>query len=187
MTILEALSIAFNFTGQTMPDAALAEMAVELSQYPERDVMLALKRCRSELKSIKYSDILDRLPNGFPGQEEAWGICGGLLTDESRSVVWTEEMREAMGVAFALADDRIAARKAFQEKYKELVAVARSNKQRPKWSFSPGYDRNGREPVLLEAVKSGRLSHDYALKQLPVEAHESIYALIGESSAKRIA
>lgn len=113
------------------------------------------------------ADILDRIPNGYPGPDEAWGICGPTLTDESRSVAWTDEMREAMGLAYALQDDAIAARKTFQEKYKELVARARSASLRPNWTFSPGTDRHDRVRVLTEAAQMGRLSIEFAMKQLP--------------------
>lgn len=123
-----------------------------------------MDECRGKLT---VADILDRMPNGYPGPDEAWGICGPTLTDESRSVAWTDEMREAMGLAYALQDNAIAARKAFQEKYKELVARARSAGLRPTWTFSPGTDKNDRVRVLTEAAQMGRLATEFAIKQLP--------------------
>ena len=167
MTMLQALSVAFSFTGQSLPDAALAEMACELSAYPETDVFLALKRCRAELKSIKYSDILDRLPNGFLGPEEAWAVVSRGMQNEALTVVWTDEMRAAYGVAAPLADDPVAARMAFREAYQRAVSAARARNAQPSWSVSRGTDRADQALQITEAVKAGRLSQAYAATMLP--------------------
>lgn len=166
MTILEALSVAFSFTGQNMPDAALAEMAVELEQYPKADVMLALKRCRSELKSIKYSDILDRLPFQHPGVEQAWGIVSKVLNNEYISIAWTNEMRQAFDVAAALSDDKVAARMAFKEKYVELVSNARATGRTPTWAVSLGHDPTLRDEAIKDAESKNLISQSYAAKLL---------------------
>lgn len=97
MTIVQALTVAFQFVNQSMPDIAIAEMAHELSAYPETHVLAALKRCRSELKSIRYADIIDRLPGGHPGPEEAWSVIGPSLQNESLTVVWTALWRNRTG------------------------------------------------------------------------------------------
>lgn len=167
MTILQALSIAFSFTGQTMPDAALAEMAKDLSGYPVADVAASLKRCRSELKSIKFSDILDRLPNGHPGPDEAWAIVSRGMNNEALTVVWTDQIREAYGVAHALADDSVAARVAFKEAYQRLISESRLRREKPSWSVSRGSDKADQELQITEAVKAGRLSVEYATRMLP--------------------
>lgn len=168
MTIVQALTVAFQFVNQSMPDIAIAEMAHELSAYPEAHVLAALKRCRSELKSIRYSDIVDRLPGGHPGPEEAWSVIGPSLRDESLTVVWTDQMREAFGVAVGLADDPTAARMAFKETYVKLVNEARSRNQGPKWSVSAGTDTQHRALVVQEAVKAGKLLPEYARQFLPL-------------------
>lgn len=167
MTILQALSVAFAMTGQSMPDAALAEMASDLAAWPSPDVLAALKRCRTELKSIRYSDILERLPNGHPGAEEAWACVSRGLRHEALTVVWTDPMREAYGVAAALADDPVAARVAFREAYQRLVSEARARGVLPVWSVSRGTDKADQELQITEAVKAGRISGEYARKMLP--------------------
>lgn len=167
MTILQTLSVAFSFTGQTMPDVALAEMAQELSRHPEQDVLAALKRCRQELKTIKYSDIVDRLPGGHPGPEEAWSCVSRGIRNEALTVVWTDPMREAYGAAAALQDDLVAARVAFKETYQRLVAEARSRGEQPAWSVSRGTDKADQEVQITEAVKAGKLTSEYAHKLLP--------------------
>ena len=173
MTILQALSVTFSFTGQTLPDLALAEMAGDLAAYPEQDVMVALKRCRNELKSIKYSDILERLPNGHPGPEEAWAILSrGLAKNdftlvEDLTIVWTDEMRSAYGVAMSLAGDAVAMRMTFKEAYQAQVSASRLDGSKPSWSVSGGTDRADKEAQIVEAVKLGRLTSEYGQRLLP--------------------
>lgn len=167
MTILQALTVAFQYVNQPMPDLALAEMAHELEAYPVDNVLAALRRCRSELKVIRYGDILDRLPGGHPGPEEAWSIVSRGLQNEALTVVWTDEMREAFWVALGVQDDLVAARMAFKEAYSKAVSEARGRHEPPKWSVSAGTDRHDTERAVLEAVKAGRLSMAFADKFLP--------------------
>jgi len=166
--IVQALSVAFQFVNQSMPDLAIEEMAEELAAYPEAQVLAALKRCRSELKSIRYSDILDRMPGGHPGPEEAWSCVSRGMQNEALTVVWTDQMREAYGVAAGLADDPIAARVAFKESYTKLVSEARSRNERPAWCVSLGTDKADRERAVSEALKAGKLLPAYASKFLPL-------------------
>lgn len=168
MTIVQALTVAFQYVNQPMPDVAIAEMAHDLEVYPVDNVLFALKRCRSELKTIRFSDIVDRLPGGHPGPEEAWSVIGPSLTNESLTVVWTDQMREAFGVAMGLADDPTASRMAFKETYTKLVNEARSRNEPPKWSVSAGTDKQHRALVVQEAVKAGKLLPEYAARFLPL-------------------
>ena len=166
--IVKALAVTLEALGQEWGKETIKIVSKKLEAYSIEDVEAALSRCMDECRGkLTVSDILDRMPNGHPGPDEAWGICGPTLTDESRSVAWTDEMREAMGLAYALQDNAIAARKAFQEKYKELVAQARSARQKPNWTFSPGTDKNDRVRVLTEAARQGRIASEWAVKQLP--------------------
>lgn len=165
--IVKALTLAFQYVQQTMADAALEEMACDLADYPEGHVLAALKRCRSELKSIRFADIIDRIPGGHPGPEEAWAIISRSMNNEQISIVWTDEIREAYGVACALADDPVAARMAFKELYSPLVSASRANRKQPSWSVSLGYDVAGRERAVQEAVEKGRISLEHARQLVP--------------------
>jgi hypothetical protein len=173
MTTTQALALAFQFVNQSMSDLAIDEMAEELKAYPESHVLASLKRCRSELKAIRFCDILDRLPGGHPGPEEAWAIAHRTIVgkkfeeNEQASVVWTDEIRDAFSVARALSDDAVAARVAFKEKYVQLVSEARSKRLIPNWIMSLGYDKGGREVAVREAVERGRLTHDQAYRLVP--------------------
>lgn len=107
-----------------------------------------------------------RVMDGRPAAEEAWSIVARSLNDEGVTIVWTQEMAEAFGVALGLQDDRIAARMAFKEAYQRLVQEARAQGKAVTWSPSLGHDAAGREGPIVAAVKDGRLTIE-ALKLIP--------------------
>src|SRR4029077_5764846 len=109
-----------------LSEAAIRVMVDSLSGYPEQQVLGALQKCCKELTSkLTLAAILTRLDDGRPGAEEAWAMLSTVLGNEQASLVWTEEMREAYGVVRLVADDPIAARMAFKERYTTLVSAAR--------------------------------------------------------------
>lgn len=97
--------------------------------------------------------------DGRPGAEEAWATVF-LARDEDATIVWTEEMSVAFGVArpLLLAGDEIAARMAFKESYTRLVTAARDKRYPVKWSATLGFDITGRDAALLPHVRAGRIS-----------------------------
>lgn len=171
MTLIEAVRGTYAVIGQRMTDVELAMLVSDLSEYDPGVVITALARCRRELKRITLSDILDRLPGGHPGPEEAWALVSKSLANEAVSIVWTDQMREAMSVALALGDDRIAARMAFRETYVRFVSDARAKRLPLRWSASLGWDASGRELAQREAENRNRQVH--GLPMLPmVEGHD---------------
>ena len=172
MKLHEIIQATFSVMGQELSDEAIALMTAELRIYPEPDVQAALRRCRTELRKITLADILDRLPGGHPGVEEAWAIVGPSLSNEGLTLVWTDEMREAFGSAAALTDDKVAARMAFKEKYTALMSEARQQRKRPRWSVSLGWDVAGRESALQHAVQQQRLSPAVMQQYLPGPSHD---------------
>lgn len=167
MDLLESLKATYSILGQDITDLGLELLAQDLDSYPVGQVQLALGRCRKELKKITLSEIVSRLPGQHPGAEEAWAICGPSQCNESITLVWTDEMRQAWGLAHALADDPVGARMAFKEHYHRLVGEANALGEKPKWSVSLGDDKAGREVAILEGVKQGKLTAAYAQKLLP--------------------
>jgi hypothetical protein len=139
--------------------------------------------CTEHVKTQKFmpaiSEILDalRTMDGRPNAEEAWATVAKSLNDEGLTVVWTEEMASAFGVALGLQDDRVAARMAFKEAYEEAVREARSAGAPAKWIASLGHDPAGREGPLIEAVRRRRLSVDHVRGLLP-------YRIVSEESLK---
>lgn len=119
-------------------------------------------------RSITPADIANLIaaanPDGRPGADEAWAMLP--YQDESASVVMTVEMSEAFGIAQEV-DDKNGARMAFRDAYNRIVERNKRAGIPPKWFASLGYDANGREIVLSEAVRLGRISQVYAAGLLP--------------------
>lgn len=180
MKLHEAIAVTYAAVGQDLTDAALQIITTDLRAYPLPAVFAALQRCRRELKRIALVDILDRIPGGHPGAEEAWSIVSKALTDEKVTVVWTDEISQAFGVALGLNDDPIAARMAFKEVYTKLIAEARDQRKPVVWRASLGHDPHGREPVLLESIEKGRLTSEHIAELLPYRdsPHPRVAALI---------
>lgn len=105
-----------------------------------------------------------------------------LPRSESESIVWTDEMSSAFGIAAPLMDeDKTAARMAFREAYKRAVDESREQRKPVNWTASLGHDPRGREQALKRAVELGRLSAPHALSLMPDAAieipHEVLLAL----------
>jgi hypothetical protein len=157
IVLLEALAVTAELTGTELSEAAARVMASDLAAYPVPQVLVALTRCRRELKGkLTIAAIIERMDDGRPGPDEAWAM---IPMNEDDSCVWTTEMQEAWGIAYPLlqSGDKIGARMAFREAYARLVSNARAEQVAPRWQPSLGHDPSGREPVLEEAVRVGRL------------------------------
>lgn len=166
--ILKQLLITCEILGRELSDAAAEVMVEELAQYPEHEVLVALDACRKSLKGrLTLADVLERIPSSHPGVEEAWAIMSKALGNESITIVQTEEMLQAFAVANSLADDPIAARMAFKETYVRLVSEARNRRQPAAWSATLGWDAAGRQPVIEDALKRGRLTYQHAQRICP--------------------
>ena len=167
-SLLEAIAVTCELTSTNLRESAIRVMVDNLSEYPETQVLGALRKCCRELRGkLTLADILSRIEDGRPGVEEAWAMLSTVLGNEQGSIVWTEEMREAYGVVAPLADDPIAARMAFKERYSALVSKARDRHEQVKWSASLGYDQSQREAVVQEAVDRKRLMQEQAFKLCP--------------------
>lgn len=125
-------------------------------------------------------DIIDRIkPDGRPNADEAWAM---IPRDEYTSAVMTQEMAEALHIAQPLLDegDQVAARMAFKESYGRIVDQNKRNGVKPSWFASLGQDKEGRESVLAEAVRLGRIEANHAIKLLPPENAYPMLQCAGE-------
>lgn len=184
--LIKTLAVTAEVMGIEWSEGAASMVADELRAYPLADVQSALKRCRHELKGrLTIHDILDRLSNGHPGPEEAWATIAKAMKNEALTLVWTDEMREAYGVANGVSDDPVQARMAFKETYAKAVSEARAQRTPLKWSVSKGTDKADQERAILEGVKQGRLSSEYAQRLLPHAADPQVTALL-ESLCPRL-
>lgn len=151
--VLKALIVTLESLSQSVSDLTLAQLVEDLTAYPLEHVLMALKRVRLECRKATLADIIDRLPGGHPGPEEAWGIASRTLNDEAVSVAWTDEMAEAMRATKGVREDAVAARMTFKEVYLRLIAEARSSQRPPKWYASLGWDPVGREEAQIQAAE----------------------------------
>lgn len=165
--VAKAVAVTAELTGTELSPEAARVLIKDLAAYPDDQVIRALDRCRKELRGrLTLAAIIDRLDDGRPGAEEAWGM---IPQSEDETVVWTDEMAAAYGAASRLiaAGEPIPARMAFIEKYRALVTEARAEQKPPKWSPSLGRDVHDREAKITEAVDRGRLSFERAKLFLP--------------------
>lgn len=165
--LLQAVAVTAELCGRTFSEPAARVFVMDLSQYPERQVIKALARCRKEVRGLlTVSDVVSRLEDGRPGVEEAWAM---LPRNEASSCVWTAEMREAYAVAAPLIaeGDEIAARMAFKEVYTRELIQAREEARPADWQPSLGTDPRGREAAINAAVEKGRISATHAAGLLP--------------------
>ncbi len=127
-------------------------------------------------------------PDGRPGADEAWAM---IPRDESATAVMSQEMHEALGIAQPLLDegDKIGARMAFKEAYARIVERNKLAGVAPDWSASLGWDVNGREAVIREAVRQGRLSEEHVQSAglLPDRSITGISATLIEGAPLRLA
>lgn len=165
--LLQAIAVTAELTGTALSEGAAKVLSMDLSVYPEDQVLGALRRCRRELKGrLTIADVVGRLEDGRPGPEEAWAM---LPRGEGASVVWTEEMAQAYYAAAPLMNegDMIAGRVAFKEAYIAACTKSRDESKRVQWQANLGHDPQLRASVIGEAVRLGRLSIEQANVMLP--------------------
>ena len=164
--VLKTLTVMAEIYGRALSKDAAKLLLSDLAGYSEKQILLALQRCRRELPRFPtLAEIVERIDDGRPGVEEAWAM---VPKSEDESVVWTEEMATAFSAAAPLiGEDNVAARLAFKESYAREVRRARDEKRLPKWSTSLGHDKRHRESMLNEAVMKCRISLADAKRLIP--------------------
>lgn len=171
--------------GCVLSKAAMLLMLRDLERYPESSVISALAKCRYMLKGrLTLADIVERIDDGRPGAEEAWGAVSGAT--EATTLVLTEEMQQALAVAWPqmAVGDLVPARMAFLETYRKVALTARAAGLPLKWRVSLGQDPAGRLAPIRDAVAKGRLTAADARALLP--AHEAATIGLPEADARRM-
>lgn len=183
--LIQAVAVTAELCGRVFTPAAASVFVADLGGYPEEQILGALRRCRREVRGVlTVQDVLSRIADGRPGADEAWAM---IPQDEAGSVVWTDEMAQAWGTArFLLREnDRVGARMAFKEAYQKLVADARDQRRPVHWTPSLGHDKAGREAVIVEAVKAGRLTYEHGRELVPEVEHHAP-SLIGQERVRQM-
>lgn len=166
--VLKAIAATAELTGTELSEAALLVFEADLAGYPEQQVIAALTRCRRELSGrLKVADVIDRIAavGSHPSANEAWGMVLAAQ-DESETVVWTEQIAEAAGIAQPIIDvgDEVGARMAFRDAYDRIL---RERPETPRWFASIGSDPGRRTAALDKAVRAGLLTQSHAAGLLP--------------------
>ena len=177
--LMKAIAVTAELTGTEWSKDAARAVAEELSQYRPEDVLVALKECSKGLKGrLTLSEIINRIPSGHPGPEEAWATIARGMRDDGCSMIWSEEMREAYRVANEIAEDEIAARMTFKEVYAKAVSTARNEGRQPNWCLSMGTDKAEVERVVLRGLQHGKLTPKYARTVLPFTENPEVLKMI---------
>lgn len=102
-----------------------------------------------------------------PGPEEAWSIAL-QARDEDKTLVWTDEIAQAWGIAGEVRrlGDEVGARMAFKESYARLVAEARAAGKPAHWSATLGLNATERDQVLQQAHDRGLLPKPERMREL---------------------
>lgn len=154
--------------GTYTPNATSAAMWFRaLKQYPLDAVRAGFDAHVKDPQRGRYvpkpADVIAQIEgtaasDGRPGPEEAWAIAL-RARDEADTVIWTQEIAEALGIARPILDlrDEVGARMAFKEAYTRLVEEARRQRMPVNWQVSLGYDPKRRDEAVRAAVEAGRL------------------------------
>ncbi|WP_462381270.1 hypothetical protein [Pseudomonas sp. Marseille-QA0892] len=147
--------------GQTISPTTARIFAQDLVKYPAEEIRSALLACRRTLTGrLTLAAIQQQLYelDGRPEPNEAWAIAV-IAVDEENSVVLTEEILLALGVARPVLStgDPVGARMTFLSTYQRLVANSRSQVAPVKWLLSQGYAADRRQMAISDAVRLGRI------------------------------
>lgn len=184
--LLEQIAVTAELMGKAISPTAAAVMASDLSGYKREIVYLALATLRKESKGrFSLAAVIEQIEridtDGRPGADEAWAM---IPRDEQSSAVMTQEMAGALHIAQPLLDegDQVAARMAFKEAYNRLVDENKRQGMKAQWFPSLGWDKEGREAVLVDALRLGRLGLDQVKCLLPPDRAEGLNLVVSKLS-----
>ena len=167
--LAELISRTAEMYGRPLTAGAIEMYCSALRQYGLAEIRAALDAHAKDPEGGRFMPLPAHLighlqvKDGRPTGEEAWAMCP---RSEHESVVWTEEMAAAYGIAAPLLEhgDQVAARKAFLDRYEGLVTKARAAGVPVKVTPSFGWDAAGREAAIAKAVERGLLTVEKASK-----------------------
>ncbi len=122
------------------------------------------------------SDVLARIDDGRPNVEKAWAL---VQSGEDATIVWTEEMRDAWGIARLVQDDKFTAPRCFREEYLKLITESRSSKRPVKWEISLGQDKAQREAAIQDAIRRGWITDERASQYIAIPAPSDLKQVTG--------
>ena len=186
--VLKAIAVTAQLTSTELSEAALEVFEADLSGYSEEQILAALTRCRRELSGrLTVSAVIDRIScaGGHPTANEAWGVVMASA-DESDTVIWTDQIAEAAGIARPILDagDEVGARMAFRDAYERIVRDG--GDAAPRWFPSLGHDPEKRQAAIERAVSAGRMTQKHASGLLPAPVNASGAFIAGLLTGKAV-
>lgn len=174
--LIQSVAVTAELCGGTqLSDLAAKAFLEDLSGYPEAGVLTALVRCRKELTGrLTVAAVIQRIPGGRPGPEEAWAIASKGGTSESITKVWTQEIFAAFVEVQEIYDTEgpIPARMAFKEIYARHVAEAQATGRPVEWQITLGHNAAERAPAIERAIHAGYIT----LQDVPGNLHHLLAA-----------
>ncbi len=168
--LIQALAVTAELCGGTqLSEIASRAFLSALAKFPEDRVVSALFRCQRELTGrLTLAAVIQRIPGGRPGSEEAWVIASKGGTSESVTKVWTAEMSAAFVEVQEIynAEGPIPARMAFKEIYARHTAEAEAAGRPVEWQITLGHNAADRGPAIERALQAGYIT----LEDVPVYA-----------------
>ena len=168
--IMQAIAVTAELTGTQLSGDAMYVMAEDLLAYPLDKVLIALERCRRELKGrLTQAAILERIDDGWQSAEEAFNTLVAGWESEHLSILTTHTAMHAAESASALfnAGDKYRAGLAFKTAYERIVSEKKAKGIQPDWYVSAGLDKEQLAQLVTEAAATGKITNDYALALLP--------------------
>lgn len=168
--IMQAIAVTAELTGTQLSGDAMYVMGEDLLAYPLDKVLIALERCRRELKGrLTLAAILERVDDGWQSAEEAFNTLVAGWENEHLSILTTHTAMHAAESASALfnAGDKYRAGLAFKTAYERIVSEKKAKGIQPDWYVSAGLDKEQLAQLVTEAAATGKITNDYALALLP--------------------
>lgn len=189
VVIAEIVTATAEVLGHEITPAAVEMMALDLSEYPDQQIALALQACRRELTGrLTLAAVLERIAvlDGHPEPNEAWAIAL-LAADEDRSTAMTAEITTALHAAGPVlaAGDEVGARMAFIDRYKRCLMDSRRERKPVRWYLSPGHCPHGRQSEIDRMKREGLIS-DSERAQL-IEQHTQQAMLVSPEAGAVVA
>ena len=164
--VAKAIKLTAKSLGVKMDDDILELWIKELASDGHLGVMNAIRSCLRECKHgrLALADIIERIPGRPPKADAAWDMAiKARIWDDNETIVIPRAIFAAFPFDLWESGDRIGARMAFRDSYNRCVQSEGTELQ-----ISLGWDANGRETPIREAVNSGLLTVQAAHRLLPM-------------------
>lgn len=178
--IAEIVTATAEVLGHEITPAAVEMMALDLADYPDQQISMALQACRRELTGrLTLAAILERIAvlDGHPEPNEAWAIAL-LAADEARSTAMTAEITTALHAAGPVlaAGDEVGARMAFIDRYKRCLMDSRRERKPVRWYLSPGHCPHGRQSEIDRMKREGLINDSECMQLIEQHTQQALLA-----------